>query len=57
MAAYHVALKARKAQIAAAKAQLPLRRRVAADVATRGAATARRVRVVNLPPLTITRTS
>jgi hypothetical protein len=45
MAAYRLALAARKRQIAAAQAQAQL------------AAAAPQVRVVNLPPLTITRTS
>jgi hypothetical protein len=49
MAAYRVALEARQAQIASARAQsLPV---------TRPTAAAPAVRVVNLPPLTITRTS
>ena len=49
LAAYRIALKARQAQIAAANARS---RQLAA-----AAAAAPAVRVVNLPPLTITRTS
>ena len=48
LAAYRIALKARKAQIASAQARpLPVAQTAAAPA----------VRVVNLPPLTITRTS
>jgi hypothetical protein len=49
MAAYRVALKARNAQIAAARAR--------SQQTALAAASAPAVRVVNLPPLTITRTS
>ena len=49
LAAYRVALKSRNAQIAAAQAQ--------AHQAQLAAAAAPVVRVVNLPPLTVTRTS
>lgn len=48
MVAYRIALKARKAQIAAAQAR---------TLQVAQAAAAPTVRVVNLPPLTITRTS
>ena len=61
MAAYHLALKARKAQIAAVKAQAAAAQaaRSQASQSTAGSpqSTAPAVRVVNLPPLTITRTS
>ena len=61
MTAYRMALKARQAQIAAVKAQAALRRRVHCRCRSRPrrppVAAAPAVRVVNLPPLTITRTS
>jgi hypothetical protein len=53
-AAYHKALHARKAEIAAAKARAAQQ---AQQVASYSAAAAPSVRVVSLPPLTITRTS
>jgi hypothetical protein len=53
-AAYHKALRVRNAEIAAAKARAAQQ---AQQVATYSAAAAPSVRVVNLPPLTITRTS
>jgi len=61
-AAYHSALRARRAQIAAAKAQAAAAQARALRVSqstTQAAqpAAAPAVRVVNLPPLTITRTS
>lgn len=56
MAAYRVALKARKAQIAAAQARSAQAAQVRSAQAAQPAATPT-VRVVNLPPLTITRTS
>jgi hypothetical protein len=49
LAAYRIALKARNAQIAAARAR--------SQQAALAAAAAPTVRVVNLPPLTVTRTS
>jgi hypothetical protein len=55
MAAYQLALRARNAQIAAAKAQIATAQARSLQVAQSIAAPA--VRVVNLPPLTITRTS
>ena len=62
MIAYHLALKARKAQIAAVKAQAAAAQARALQVSQATAqaaqsAAAPSVRVVNLPPLTITRTS
>jgi hypothetical protein len=61
MAAYNLALKARERQISAVKAQAAATqaRSLAASQATVGStqSTAPAVRVVNLPPLTITRTS
>jgi hypothetical protein len=61
MAAYNLALKARERQIAAVKAQAAATqaRSLAASQVNVGSpqSTAPAVRVVNLPPLTITRTS
>jgi len=61
LAAYNLALKARQRQIAAAKAQAAATqaRSLAAAQSSVGStqSTASAVRVVNLPPLTITRTS
>jgi hypothetical protein len=53
-AAYHEALRARKVEIAAAKAHAAQQ---AQHAASYSAAAAPSVRVVNLPPITITRTS
>ena len=55
-AAYHAALRARTAEIAAAKARAAQQAQQAAAAATY-AAPAPSVRIVNLPPMTITRTS
>ena len=62
MIAYRLALKARKAQIAAVKAQAAAAQARALQVSqataqAAQAAAAPSVRVVNLPPLTVTRTS
>ncbi len=65
MATYRQALRARRAQIAAVKAQaataqarsLQVAQSTAASAAVSPSAAAPSVRVVNLPPLTVTRTS
>jgi hypothetical protein len=62
MTAYHLALRARKVQIAAAKAQIAAAQASAVQVSQSAApvsqsTAAPAVRVVNLPPLTVTRTS
>jgi multidrug efflux pump subunit AcrA (membrane-fusion protein) len=61
MTAYHLALQARQKQIAAAKAQAAATqaRSLASSQSSAGSAqsAAPAVRIVNLPPLTITRTS
>jgi hypothetical protein len=61
MAAYQIALRARRAQIASVKAQAAAQSRAAQISASAAAVSSSQsspsVRVVNLPPLTITRTS
>ncbi len=62
LAAYHLALRARQAQIASVKAQAAAAQSRAAQISASAAAVSSSqsspsVRVVNLPPLTITRTS
>jgi multidrug efflux pump subunit AcrA (membrane-fusion protein) len=56
-AVYHKALRARNAEIAAAKARAAQQAQQAQQAASYSAAAAPSVRVVNLPPITITRTS